>query len=50
MNILDGVKNISKIVRQYNDLELNQQIIDLTQQADKRKCQTYSRKRRTQES
>ncbi len=33
MNILDGVKNISKIVRQYNDLELNQQIIDLTQQA-----------------
>jgi len=33
MNLLDGVKNISKIVRQYNDLELNQQIIDLTQQA-----------------
>lgn len=33
MNILDGVKNISKIVKQYNDLELNQQIIDLTQQA-----------------
>lgn len=33
MNLLDGVKNISKIVKQYNDLELNQQIIDLTQQA-----------------
>lgn len=33
MNFLDGVKNISKIVKQYNDLELNQQIIDLTQQA-----------------
>lgn len=33
MNLLDGVKNISMIVKQYNDLELNQQIIDLTQQA-----------------
>jgi hypothetical protein len=33
MNLLDGVKNISKMVKQYNDLELNQQIIDLTQQA-----------------
>ncbi len=33
MKVLDGIKAISAIVRQYNDLELNQQIIDLTQQA-----------------
>lgn len=33
MKILDGLNAIATIVKQYNDLELNQQIINLTQQA-----------------